>query len=109
MESRFHLVEAGVVINVQHTVDLREMPPETASEVGFANTLVSHTLVQDDLDGGESRKDYLAIAAWGWRRDISLVVDTGGDGLLQCVEGAGLGLCAVISKGGELREVKGGY
>ena len=53
MEGRCHLVDAGVVINVQHTVDLREMPPETASEVGFAHTLVSHALVEDDLDRSE--------------------------------------------------------
>ena len=93
------------MINVQHTVDLREMPPETASEVGFANTLVSHTLVQDDLDGGESRKDYLAIAAWGWRRDISLVVDAGGYGLLECVQGANLSLIPVVTEGSEFGKV----
>ena len=49
----------------------------------------------------------MAIAAWGWRRDISPVVDTGGDGLLQCVEGTGLGFFSVFTEGGELWEVKG--
>ena len=45
MEGRVHLVETGIVIDVQHAVNLGEMPPEAASELGFANTLVSHALI----------------------------------------------------------------
>ena len=70
------------MINIQHAVYLRKMPPETPCQICFAYALVSHALVEDDLDCGESRKSYSAIAAGGGGRNVPAVVDTGGDGLL---------------------------
>ena len=96
-----------MVVDVQHAVDLREMPPKTPCQIRFAYALVSHALVEDDLDCGESRKGYSAIAAGGGGRNVPAVMDTGGDGLLKGVEGTGLGLCIVIHEGGELREISG--
>ena len=43
------------MINVQNSVYLREMPPESAGEVGFAYVLVSHALVEDNFNGGKGR------------------------------------------------------
>ena len=72
MEGRVHLVETGVVINVQHAVNLREMPPKTPCQICFAYALVSHALVEDDLDCGESRKGYLGHRRRERGRGISL-------------------------------------
>ena len=70
------------MVDVQYSVDLGEMPSQAPCQIRFPDTLVPHALVEDDLDCGESRKRYSAIAAGGGGRNVPAVVDTGGDGLL---------------------------
>ena len=52
MQGRIHLVKTGVVVDVQHPVHLRQMPPETTCQIGLGDSSVSHTLIEDYLDGG---------------------------------------------------------
>ena len=44
-----------MVVHVQDTIDLRQVPPQTPGQLGLADILIPHALVQDDLDSGESR------------------------------------------------------
>ncbi len=71
------------MVYVQYPVYLREMPSESAGEVGFAYVLVSHALVEDYLNGGEGGQGDLYVAPGGGRRNISAVVDPGGYGFLK--------------------------
>ena len=47
--------EPRMVVHVQDTIDLRQVPSQTPGQLGLADILIPHALVQDHLDSGESR------------------------------------------------------
>lgn len=71
-----------MVIDVQHSIYLRQMPAETACQLGFADVLIPHALVQDYLDSGKCRKLDGKVTRSG-QRNVLPIVDACGDRFFQ--------------------------
>ena len=49
-KGRVHLIQAGVMLDIEHAVDLWHVPAQAASELRFADALLTHALVEQHLD-----------------------------------------------------------
>ena len=71
-----------MVVHVQDTIHLRQVPTETAGQFCLADTLIPHSLVQHHLDGGEGRQWDTNLAVRGHRNVLSSV-DARGDRFVE--------------------------
>ena len=57
------LLDSGVVVEIQQTIDLRPVPAEPAREFGCADPGRAHGLIEPDLGDGKRRQTRRFAAA----------------------------------------------
>ena len=45
-----------MMIDIQHTIYLRQMPTQPLGQLGLTDILITHSLVQDHFDSGKGRQ-----------------------------------------------------
>ena len=74
-----------MVIDVQHTIYLGQMPPQPPRQRGLTDVLIPHALVQEHFNSGKGRQRN-ANSARRRHRNVFSIVDTCGDRLFERID-----------------------
>ena len=97
------------MIDIQHTIYLRQMPTQPLGQLGLPDILITHSLVQDHFDSGKGRQYGMGRAPRRRHRNVLPVMDTCGNGLLQRIDGTPQRLITIFSKCRQFRKIRRRY
>ena len=94
-----------MVIDIQHTIYLRQMPPQASGQLGLTDILIPHALVQNHFDRSKGRQEDLNVTARRGHRNVFPVVDACGNRFLQRIDRTPQRLLTIFSKRRQFRKI----
>ena len=94
-----------MVIDVQHTINLWQMPAQASGQLRFTDILIPHALVQNHFDRSEGRQEDLNLSPQRGHRNVFSVVDACGNRLLQRIYRTPQRLIVIISECCQFRKI----
>jgi len=100
------MLDLGVVVEIEQSIDLRPVSAEAAPEFGFADAGCAHGLIEPDLGNGQRRqaRRFASAQRWG-RRDVLTPRHRPGQGLLDRIAGAPQRILFILAECGHLGQV----
>ena len=95
-----------MVIDIQHTIYLRQMPTQASGQLGLTDILIPHALVQNHFDRSKGRQEDLNLSARRGHRNVFPVVDACGNRFLQRIDRTPQCLLTIFSKRRQFRKIR---